>query len=217
MGRKKKPFYRNIPPTTQVIAATVLLVLTVLLSRDAILPQWEIDVFNAIHGWPDFLYPLFYIVTQLGSIYALGVLLIFYLARKHHTVVVRLLMTGTLAYLLAGFIKSLWGRARPHELLDGIVTLDYIQGPGFPSGHTTLAVALALTVGHYLPRAYHWVIAAWIIGVALSRIYLGVHLPMDVVGGFAVGWFAYAIFRHVRIYDTALGQKRSKKRTVLKS
>ena len=110
-------------------------------------------------------------------------------------------MTGTFAYLLAGFGKSLLGRARPDELLPDIVALDFAQGAGFPSGHTALAVALALTIGHYLPRKYHWIPVVWIVGVALSRIYLGVHLPLDIVGGFAVGWIAYALFRHVRIYD----------------
>lgn len=213
MATRAIPLYQNIPPTTQVVASIVLLILATLLSRDTALPSWEINLFNSIHDWPDFLYPLFYAVTQLGSIFMLGGLLAFYFFRNKYHILIRLLMTGTLAYLLAGFVKSVWGRARPHELLDGIVALDYIQGPGFPSGHTALAVALALTIGHYVPRAYHWLIAVWIVGVALSRIYLGVHLPMDIIGGFAIGWFAYAVFRHVRIYDTVLGRKKPKSRS----
>jgi membrane-associated phospholipid phosphatase len=62
---------------------------------------------------------------------------------------------------------------------------------------------MALVVGHYLPRKYHALIVCWIIGVAVSRVYLGVHLPADIIGGFAIGWASYALFMQVRIYDVS--------------
>ena len=91
--------------------------------------------------------------------------------------------------MITGVAKDLWGRARPNELLLDVVNLDYIvRGPGFPSGHMALATALAFTIGHYLPKKYHWVPIVWIVGVGLSRMYLGIHAPLDIVGGFAIGW-----------------------------
>lgn len=187
----------------------MLFVVAVYASRPTTISTFETNIFLAIYDLPRFLYPFFYIVTQLGSIYVLGVLLLLYMLKQHYHIVLRLLMTGTLAYLVAGFAKSIWGRARPHELLPNIITLDYFQGPGFPSGHVALATALALTIGHYLPRKYWWLPALWIIGVGLSRVYLGVHAPLDIVGGFALGWLCYALFRHVRIYDTIHQRKRA--------
>lgn len=200
---KKKPLYMRANPTKQLLLALALFAVATLMSRDDSLSNWEAELFRFVYDLPDFFYPFFYLVTQTGSIYMLGTLLIFYGLKRHYHVLLRLLMTGTLAYLLAGQAKSLWGRARPHELLPDIIALDVFQGPGFPSGHVALATALAFTIGHYLPRRYHWLPVAWIVGVALSRMFLGVHVPLDILGGFALGWIAYALFRHVRIYDVA--------------
>ncbi len=208
--RRKHSFPYKIPSTLQVILALGLFGIALLASRGPQLSTWEADIFWAIYRLPEFLYPFFYAVTQLGSIYVLGGLLVFYLFRQRYHIVIRLLMVGTMAYLLAGFAKNLWGRARPHELLEGVTTLDFIQGPGFPSGHVALAVALALTVAYYLPRTYYWVPIIWITGVALSRMYLGVHVPLDLLGGIAIGWLSYALFRHVRIYNIEPLQRRPK-------
>lgn len=175
------------------------------MSRELTLSSLEENIFLAVYNLPDWLNPLFYIITQFGSIYVFFILVAFYAFKRQSHIVIRLLMSGTLAYLLAGFAKGLVGRERPAELLSDIITFDVIQGPGFPSGHVALATALAFTIGHLLPRKYHWVPVVWIVGVALSRMYLGVHLPLDLVGGFALGWFAYALFRQVRIYDNAKG------------
>lgn len=198
---KVEPEYSYLSPARQLIVASVIFVAAVLASRGATISVVEEALFRAIYDLPDALKPFFLAVTQLGNIYALFALAIVYVFIKKYNIVLRLLMTGSLAYLLSGVAKDLWGRARPHELLVDIISLDYFRGPGFPSGHTALAVALALTLGHYIPRKYHWIVASWILLVGLSRIYLGVHTPLDIVGGFAVGWISYALFRQVRLYD----------------
>jgi glycosyltransferase 2 family protein len=200
---KKKPFYSRITPTQQVLLALSLFIAATLMSRELVISSFEENSFLFIYNLPDWLNPLFFIITQFGSIYVFLVLVLLYMLKQHYHIVIRLLMTGALAYLLAGFAKGLVGRERPAELLSNIVSFDVIQGPGFPSGHVALATALALTIGHLLPRKYHWIPVVWIVGVAVSRMSLGVHLPLDIVGGFAIGWFSYAIFRQVRIYEVA--------------
>ncbi len=189
-------------PTYQLGAAVLLFVIAAMASRGADMMAWEVSVFHFVYDWPDFLHPLFFVVTQAGSIHAAGLLLVVYLWRQRYHSAVRLLLTATLAYLFTGFAKDIWGRARPNEFLLGVVNLDYVvRGPGFPSGHMALATALALTVGRYLPKKYQWIVPVWIVGVGLSRVYLGIHAPLDIIGGFAIGWAAYALFRHVRIYS----------------
>lgn len=210
--KKNNKKSRRISPTVQLLLAMGLFGVAVFASNGEEMSALETSIFQAIYGLPEFLHPFFLAITQLGSIYTLGVLLVLYLAKQHYHVVLRLLMTGALAYMLSGVAKDLWGRARPYELLTDVVSLDYfVRGPGFPSGHMALAVALALTIGHYLPKKYHWVVPIWIVGVGLSRMYLGVHAPLDIVGGFAIGWGSYALFRHVRLYDISFRRKSAKK------
>ncbi len=201
-------------PTIQLFAALVLFVASVLASRGSQMTPWEISLFQTVYGLPDFLRAFFIFVTQFGSIYVLGLLLVLYIVKQRYQIVLRLLLIGTLAYMATGVAKDMWGRMRPHEFLPNIVSLEYVvRGPGFPSGHMALATALAFTMGHYLPKKYHWLLVTAVIGVGLSRMYLGVHAPLDIIGGFAIGWASYALFRHVRIYDMHPGNK-SQKRTV---
>jgi glycosyltransferase 2 family protein len=207
--KKNKKHIPKINSTTQLFFALALFTLAAFLSGVRPIPNWEIDLFQSIYNLPSFLRPLFIVITQFGSIYILGLLLIIYLFKKHYHIVLRLLMTGTLAYLVSGFAKDIWGRARPSELLLDVTSLDFIvRGPGFPSGHMALATALALTLGHYMPQKYYWLVPVWIIGVGLSRMYLGIHFPLDIIGGFAIGWGSYALFRHVRLYDISFPKRR---------
>lgn len=210
--KKQTKKYLKISPTVQLALALILFVAAVLASRGKDIAAWEASLFQMVYGWPDSLFPVFIVITQMGSILMLGALAGLYLLKRKYHILLRLLMSGLLAYLAAGFAKDIWGRGRPSELLLDIVSLDFIvRGPGFPSGHVALATALAFVIGHYLPRKYHWLPVVWIVGVGLSRMYLGVHVPLDIVGGFAIGWASYALFRHVRLYDVKFGHHQKHK------
>jgi len=183
-----------VTPSHQVFLALGLLIISIILTRASTMSDLEEWVFLAIYGLPDFLRLPFLVITQFGSFYILCAVIAAFLIKTSYSKVLRLILVGITAYLISGFSKDLWGRARPNEMLEGIVTLDFARGPGFPSGHMALAVALALTIGHLLPKKYHWLIMVWIVAVGLSRIYLGVHAPLDVVRGFAIGWLTFSLF-----------------------
>jgi len=97
------------------------------------------------------------------------------------------------AWLLDSGLKLLFTRARP------VPFYDYYPAPSsysFPSGHALFAVCffggLAVLLVHRIRsravQALLWVVAAVIILlIGSSRVYLGVHYPTDVVGGYAVG------------------------------
>jgi len=201
--------------TFQLVSAVALFVVSALLARGNHMSGAEKAVFRAIYGLPSSLTPIFVAITQLGNIYVLLILAALYLLKRHYHIVLRLLMSGLLAYLLTNVAKDLVGRSRPDVLMSGVIFRDLALGPGFPSGHTALATAIALTLGPHISKKYRWLVPVVIISVAFSRIYLGVHAPLDVVGGFTLGWLSVIIYKHVRISDIT-GHPQPKTKKVLK-
>jgi len=93
--------------------------------------------------------------------------------------------TGTVgaAYLVSTSIKVAIGRRRPVvEDLPHLMATP--TGLSFPSSHSTSSFAAAQAFGPLLPRGPLLGAAA---GMALSRLYLGVHYPSDVAAGAALG------------------------------
>jgi membrane-associated phospholipid phosphatase len=97
-------------------------------------------------------------------------------------------VAGGVAYVLAKVVKHYVPRGRPNALLDDVVIRGAeADGIGFVSGHIATVTALALVAWPWLPRWGRWVAGAGAAVVFLSRIYVGAHLPLDMVGGAALG------------------------------
>ena len=102
---------------------------------------------------------------------------------------VELLAGGLAAYVAAIGLKDLIGRGRPAQLVPDMVFHGApAQGLGFPSGHAAVSAALAAVAVPFLARRWRrWV---WVLPVTVgfARIFVGAHLPLDVLGGFLLGW-----------------------------
>ena len=101
---------------------------------------------------------------------------------------------GTIAWMGAKLAKPFGGRARPQGVLPNVTLREGIEGDlGWVSGHTAVATTLAFIAGEELPRAARPVLAAIVGTVGFGRMYVGAHLPHDVVGGAGLGLMISAV------------------------
>jgi membrane-associated phospholipid phosphatase len=100
-----------------------------------------------------------------------------------------LAIAGLTVYLLARVVKDWVERGRPGALLTG-VNMREVFGEGslgFPSGHAAVAAALTVVASVYLGRRWIPVVIALAAIVVFGRMYVGAHLPLDLVGGIGLG------------------------------
>jgi membrane-associated phospholipid phosphatase len=208
MKYRRDYLLRPLPLTLLILACLGLLFLTAALARPGRLVWGEAGLLEFVYGLPSWLTPAFLVITWLGTVwFMLAQAVVWWLGGKRYKAVY-LVAVGGLTLGIIELAKNLVGRPRPVGLLDHIVQRDvFVTGYGFPSGHTALATALALTVTPWLPRRYRWLGGLWISLVALSRLYLGVHAPLDIVGGFVIGVMV-AMTGRLLVLPTRSGIKR---------
>ena len=154
--------------------------------------QWLLGWEHQRAGWLD---TSALAVTNLGgwiaALVMMAGLFLFLLARGRRVDAFIVLLSGV--PLLAGLLlKELVGRARPDLWLTGSEP----SGMSFPSGHATFAMVfggiLIVLIGEAVSdaparRAIQLVLILLILAIGASRVYLGVHWPSDVLGGYLFG------------------------------
>lgn len=84
-------------------------------------------------------------------------------------------------------LKELIGQPRPFELMPSLGMIAE-NGYGFPSGHAQQSIVFWVYVAYLLRSKWSWALAIGLtFFIGLSRVYLGVHFPTDILGGWAVG------------------------------
>ena len=146
------------------------------------------------HDWMDWLWKG---ITHLGDFGIFWILLTIVLlipkkTRKAGVASALALIIGTLITNVA--IKNVVARIRPYEVIQELELMFEKQKDfSFPSGHTCASFASAFAIyrcKEVFPKK--WRIAAMVLAtlIALSRLYVGVHYPTDVLGGLIVGLFS---------------------------
>lgn len=145
-------------------------------------------LFEAVNGVPDLVGTVLWPVMQLGVFWAVPVVAtVAWLVWSRPAPAATVALAGFAAWGLAKVGKVLVDRGRPSAFLDATVREAGLSDFGYPSGHSAVAFALATALAPWLgPR---WRIAGYgaAVLVALARLVVGAHLPLDVVGGAAIG------------------------------
>ncbi len=150
--------------------------------------QWGIDLINWMQQASPLLDLPFVMLTVTGD----QIFYMLFLPLFIWTIDQKIGLRLTVFFLICGFLnsvaKSIAAAPRPFDYDPSVNAIVNATGGGMPSGHTQNA----LFVWGYLYKWYEnlWfrVLAiAMIILVPLSRVYLGVHFPTDLVGGYIIG------------------------------
>jgi membrane-associated phospholipid phosphatase len=171
-----------------LVGSVLLFCVSAAMAWNQHVPGWETTLFHAINNWPESLYHLFLVGTVFHeSLWiAVAAVVIAFVVRMYR-LAWRLAVCSIGGYGVALIAKHVIERPRPVEILHDVHARAAETGMGFPSGHTMIMTVIMFAILPYLPWKWRWIVPIPIILMALSRIYLGVHVPLDVIGGFAVG------------------------------
>lgn len=120
----------------------------------------------------------------------------------------RLFYLTILNTMVNGWLKLAIGWPRPNQLVDGLGIFNF-HSPGFPSGGAQTAFLFGGLLLIYWKNRWSLPIAlAYTLLISFSRIYLGVHFPVDILGGWAAGFvLLYLFVQNIERIEKALHRK----------
>ena len=113
------------------------------------------------------------------------------------------LLAVAIGALLAGLVHRFWPQPRPFMLDLGPLWLDHAARAGLPSSHATGMFSLGFALWLQGGRRLGGVLLLLGALVGWSRVYLGVHFPLDILAALPVGWLAAWL---ARAFVTGLGR-----------
>ncbi|NNH69320.1 phosphatase PAP2 family protein [Nocardia uniformis] len=146
-------------------------------------------VFGLINGLPDLLYRPMWAVQLLG---VLGAPLIAALAalalRRPRVAIALIFLVPAKLFVEHDILKAIVHRPRPGATISTAILRDVpTAGSAFPSGHAVILFGMTTLLVPYLGHRTRLAMGAAVVAAGFSRIYLGAHTPLDVIGGAGAG------------------------------
>ena len=136
-----------------------------------------------------------FLASYLPYFLVLGLILYFIKYRANFQLFAFIALSFILSRgLIVEVIRFIYSRARPFMELDFIPLINHSGGQAFPSGHAATFFALAFALWLINRRWGYWYIGlASLMG--LARVFVGVHWPLDIVGGVLVALLSVIVIK----------------------
>jgi undecaprenyl-diphosphatase len=170
---------------------------------------WDQSLFRILNEVPavaaSVLTPLSHLFLPAAIVVVVVLAVVYGVARNRSVLP---LVTGAMAagaaWLLAHAAKAIADRTRPYEVMaDAVLRQQPAHGTSFPSSHTAVTLAVAIALAPFLARPLAAAGIGYAVLVGWSRVYLGVHYPLDVLAGAGIGmvvggviWLALGTLLH---------------------
>jgi undecaprenyl-diphosphatase len=172
----------------RVVVGACLLVGSWIEARNGRLAPYEERLFRLANGATDRIRVPVRAVMQAGTFATVPIAAAVAALAGRRRLAGRLLLGGTAAWLGAKALKPLGGRERPAGVIEDVRIREGIEGDlGWVSGHAAVATTLAFVASEELPPWSRPLLAGAVASTAFGRMYVGAHLPHDVVGGVGLG------------------------------
>jgi undecaprenyl-diphosphatase len=155
--------------------------------------SWDVSLFRVLNEVPagvaSVLTPLSHLFLPVGILVVVVIITAYVVVRNRSVLpMAAAAVASGGAWALAHVAKAIADRPRPYQVItDAVLRQQPAHGTSFPSSHTAVTVAVVIALMPFLPRALAPVAVAYAVLLGWSRVYLGVHYPLDVLGGAGIG------------------------------
>lgn len=163
---------------------------------------FDVAILEAIHdNQSPVIFNIMNFISFIGSykflIPAVGFAIIISIINKRYFIS-KFLLVNTLGSFIFNFLlKQIFNRTRPLDF-----KLVEQGGLSYPSGHSMVVMSMYLAIAYLMTkeernprqkRKVYIIASILILLMGISRLYLGVHWPTDVIGGFIMGYIFYSV------------------------